>query len=222
MPTISLPDRFWKTDSAAARAFQEDGFAALPGAALTEAGDLAQRIDALSDQKALFELNPKNQGAKSLTPEAVNEHAPLFMDYLFETGAYEAMVRAVGQPLYLTNILHTVTEPGVGSYRWHRDSYWTGRGAVGPFPSAVKLSVVCRDLAEDGGPTELVPGSHRFSRRSHLADIAFAALFAKTQRLAGKAGDSFVFDGAIMHRRSPHKGQAQPRVYAMIGFTKTR
>jgi ectoine hydroxylase-related dioxygenase (phytanoyl-CoA dioxygenase family) len=98
---------------------------------------------------------------------------------------------------------HTPTHAG-----WHQDLAY--RGVFHPL-STVGVSVIyyLTDVAPEGGPFAVVPGSHKFA--FPLPKLECVEAMPRFERLAAPAGSAILFHGGLWHAAMPNASECQRR-----------
>lgn len=165
--------------------------------------DFFPKLDSIRSNKDIFEIKPKNNGAKTLVNSVLESPDSAFIiDYLFETKLIQKCMEVVGTPLYLTNYTFIECDQKTRALPWHRDSYhYRGKGRVGNLPYSYKLVLTLDDLDGSSSGTEVMKGSHNIDFNSLIFDLFMRAFTPGKTRFQGKQGDAMIFNGHCLHRR---------------------
>lgn len=163
--------------------------------------------------------NPKDQGTLTLKHPLVQENLEAYIDLLVGSGLHALLERITGRSLFLTNLMHLVTDQRCGTLRWHRDSYLRKGTWVGPLPPPMKCAVYLSGAGPKSSVTGFIRGSHRFDPKNMYVDLlaAYTLLPYQVFQAVGE-GDAVIFDGSILHcRRKPKAGSTREAI--IFGLT---
>lgn len=115
---------------------------------------------------------------------------------------------------------------GAGYTYWHRDDQAPDQWPV-PSSRQIKMFMAISDVAPDGGPLAVVPGSHRLRygpwetlRRSFRSSMTLDAELPQESmpnhvKFTAKAGDALLFDHGTWHTAMPNTSGEERRAVIM-------
>lgn len=185
----------------------EDALAADELAALRQACDAAE-ARWLADESLAGCRIPE-----FLEIEAILEYHPVFRELLIHPRVFPLVREVLGTDIALLDHAYYITPRGgrLGSGAWHRDVRTPGvyhpRSTV-----MVRAMVTLDDIAEDGGATLVLPGSHRFTDDVPVPDVERPEEMPGAVRLDCRKGSAYFFNGNLWHAPSHNRSDVTRRV----------
>lgn len=183
--------------------------------ALTD-DELAALDRACDAAEERFRADPSRPGCRIpefLEIEAILEYDPVFLDLLEHPRVFPLIREVLGTDVALVDHGYYVTPPGgrLDGDAWHRDVRTPGvyhpRSTV-----MVRVMYALEDIAEDGGATLVLPGSHRFTDEVEVPRVERPEDMPGHVRLACRRGAAYFFNGNLLHAPSHNRGAATRRV----------
>jgi len=193
--------------------FETNGFLVVENA-LT-AGELASLQAAADRAERLWRADPTRPGWRKEDIEqlqSIIEYGDEFIALAAHPTIFAVARDTLGDDVALLFSDYFITPPGARSQiHWHRDAR-----ILGPYhPRSkmfVKAFVLLSDVAPDGGPTALVPGTHRFDDDWEFPKIDDPSAMPGHLRMAYPAGTIFFTHGRIYHAAMPNQSNVARRV----------
>jgi len=191
--------------------FEANGYLVLPNA--LPGPELAEVRAAADRAEAIWRQDPSRPGVRCANLQQVQ--APIEYDErlfnLLECPATFPVVREIlGRDVsmidndYFISPLHSETHA-----RWHHDVGMPGvyhpRSVM-----MVKVFFLLDDVAEDGGCTLFLPGSHRFPPDFALPRVDEPEQMPGHVKMAFPAGTAYLFNGRCYHAATPNRSE-KPR-----------
>lgn len=131
-----------------------------------------------------------------------------FADLIDHPGILQGVFEVVGQDaqIYSNEIL--VSKPNQGTMNWHRDKMSIGRHCPNLF---LKLAIFLDHVAEDGGPTGVIPESHHDIYKG-------PEFYAHKIDFTAGPGDVLAFGAATLHRAGYHAPERPPRPVVFLTY----
>jgi ectoine hydroxylase-related dioxygenase (phytanoyl-CoA dioxygenase family) len=140
---------------------------------------------------------------------------PVFCDLAEHPIALELVRATLGWPALLSNISGNITGPGARAGVLHADQIFVPE----PWPEApqgMNVAWCIDDFTRENGATELVVGSHRWSRLPTEADASVSTVPAEAP-----AGSVVAFESRIWHRTGTNTTTERRRAAVFPFYTKT-
>ena len=134
--------------------------------------------------------------------EGILEYDPLFLSLIDHPLVFPLVRAVVGADIQLLDHAYYITPPGgvVTGSAWHTD---VGRRVLGVYhprsTMMVRVMFSLSDVAEDGGATLVLPGSHRFPPDVPIPAVKIPEEMPGAVRLTCRAGDAYFFHGNVLH-----------------------
>lgn len=131
-----------------------------------------------------------------------------FAELIDHPGILAGVLEVVGADaqLYSNEIL--VSKPNQGTMNWHRDKMSIGRHCPNLF---LKLAIFLDQVAEDGGPTGVIPESHHDIYKG-------PEFYAHKIDFTAGPGDVLAFGAATLHRAGYHAPERPPRPVVFLTY----
>jgi hypothetical protein len=174
--------------------FETDGFLRLPG---TLTGPTLARVQAAAEAaEARWRADTSLLGARTAALEQVQapiEYDEALLELLWHPVVFPLVRAALGDDVSMIDNDLFMTPPKTPHTHagWHHD---VGMHGIDHPRSLlmVKVFYLLTDVDETMGPTQMVPGSHRWETSpGSLENIV---------TMTGKAGDAYLFNGRVYHR----------------------
>jgi len=167
----------------------------------------------------IWRRNSKDQGTLTLQQSYIQENVQAYINLLVGSGLHAILEQVTGRSLFLTNLMHLVTDQQCRTLRWHRDSYLRNGSWIGPLPPPLKCAVYLNGAGPDSSVTGFIRGSHRFDPKNMYVDLLAAyTLFPYQAFQSVGEGDVVIFDGSILHCRKKLKSD-KTREAIIFGLT---
>ncbi|MEM7356811.1 MAG: phytanoyl-CoA dioxygenase family protein [Acidobacteriota bacterium] len=194
--------------------FEANGYLLLEGAlSADEVASLRRACDAAEAAWRADDSRPGCRIPEFLEIEAILEYGPAFRDLLIHPRIFPLVREAVGTDIGLLDHAYYVTPPGgrLGRGAWHRDVRTPGvyhpRSTV-----MVRAMITLEDIAEDGGATLVLPGSHRFTDDVTVPEAERPEEMPGAVTLSCRAGAAYFFNGNLWHAPSHNRSEVTRRV----------
>lgn len=180
--------------------FETNGYLVLPNALSPE--DLA-RVRATSDQaESVWRADPSRLGLRTPRLEQVQapiEYDDLFLELMEHPRVFPIVREILGDDVSMIDNDLFMTPPQTETHaHWHHDVGMPGiyhpRSVL-----MVKVFWLLTDVAPDGGPTAVLPGSHRFPLGYSLPKTEDPSEMPGHARMAFPAGTAWLFNGRTYH-----------------------
>jgi ectoine hydroxylase-related dioxygenase (phytanoyl-CoA dioxygenase family) len=117
----------------------------------------------------------------------------------------------LGADIALLYSNYYMTPPHTRSHiHWHQDV-----GLIGPFNPLstmyVKAFFLLSDVAENGGPTAVLPGSHKFFSDEMVPELDDPTQMPGAVRMAHPAGTVWIFNARCFHAAMPSDSEITRR-----------
>jgi hypothetical protein len=174
--------------------FETNGFLSVPGALSGEA--LARVQAAAESAEETWRSDSSRLGARSDVLQQVQapiEYDDALLELLWHPTVFSLVRSALGDDVSMIDNDLFLTPPHTPRTHaeWHHDV-----GMPGVYhPKSllmVKVFYLLTDVTDDMGPTQMVPGSHRWETTPGALEPIVT--------MTGKAGDAYLFNGRIYHR----------------------
>lgn len=199
--------------SAAQKAFFEEcGYLVLPNA--LDRGEIERLRLAADRAEERWRADSRLAGwrRKSIHSIAsIVEYDDLFVDLLVHPKVFPIVRDVLGADIALLFSDYYMTPPQTSSHiHWHQDV-----GVIGPYNALstmyVKAFFLLSDVADNGGPTAIIPGSHRLTEPA-LPVLDDPAQMPGALRMAYPAGTVWLFNARGFHAAMPNKSDVTRRV----------
>ncbi len=193
--------------------FEANGYLVIPGALSPD--KLAAVRAAADGAEALWRADRTRLGARNESLQQIQ--APIeYDDRLFdllECPATFPLIREIlGNDVSMIDNDYFISPPRTITHaNWHHDVGMPGvyhpRSVM-----MVKLFFLLDDVAEDGGCTLFLPGSHRFPLDFPLPSVTEPTDMPGHVKMAFPAGTAYLFNGRCFHAATPNQGDRARRV----------
>lgn len=180
--------------------FEANGYLVIPNALSPTELDAARA--AADHAEAAWRADPSRPGGRG--PNLLHIQAPIeydatFLDLMEHPRVFPLVREALGDDISLIDNDYFISPPGARTHAtWHHDVGMPGvyhpRSVL-----MVKAFFLLSDVAENGGPTLFLPGSHRFPMDMPLPKVADPAAMPSHVKMAWPAGTAFFFNGRLYH-----------------------
>jgi ectoine hydroxylase-related dioxygenase (phytanoyl-CoA dioxygenase family) len=180
--------------------FETNGFLVIPGALAPE--ELARVRAAADSAEAIWRADPGRLGLRKPNLEQVQapiEYDDLFLDLMDHPRVFPIVREILGDDVQMIDNDYFITPPRTGTHaHWHRDVGM--RGVYHPRSVLmVKVFWLLADVSPEGGPTAVLPGSHRYAADFPLPKPENPADMPGHVRMACPAGTAWLFNGRLAH-----------------------
>lgn len=133
--------------------------------------------------------------------EGILEYHPRFLDLLEHPRILPVMREVVGPDLALIDHAYYLTPPGgvVRGSAWHTDVKRIHGVEHSRSVLMVRVMITLEDIAEDGGATLVLPGSHRDPPEVAIPAVERPEEMPESRALACPAGSAYLFHGNLRH-----------------------
>lgn len=178
-----------------------------------EVAALRRACDAAEER---FRADPSLPGCRIpefLEIEAILEYDPVFLDLFVHPRVFPRIREVLGPDVALLDHAYYVTPPGgeLDGEAWHRDVRTPGvyhpRSTV-----MVRAMYAVGDVAEDGGATLVLPGSHRFTDDVAVPRVERPEDMPGHVSLACRRGSAYFFHGNALHAPSHNRSSTTRRM----------
>jgi hypothetical protein len=193
--------------------FETNGYLVLPGAL---APDELQRLQRAADQaEATWLADTSRAGWRRNTIRSITsivEYDDAFVDLLVHPRVFPIVRDVLGADIALLYSDYYMTPPHTRAHiHWHQDV-----GLMGPFNPLstmyVKAFFLLSDVAENGGPTAVLPGSHKFLSDDIVPELDDPTQMPGAVRMAYPAGTVWIFNARCFHAAMPNDSDLMRRV----------
>jgi phytanoyl-CoA hydroxylase len=196
--------------------FERDGYLML-AEALTPKMLVAVReaADAAEERWRADPTLPGTRIPEFLEIPAILEYHPRFFDLALHPAVFPRIRELVGPDIALIDHAYYITPPGghLGGDAWHTDvrtrmpGVWHAGSTM-----MVRAMITLEDIAVDGGPTLVLPGTHRQPDATPIPEVARPEAMPGHVALACPAGSAYFFHGNLVHSPGTNRGTATRRV----------
>lgn len=160
--------------------------------------------------------DPKLPGVRIpefLEIDAIMEYEEELFDLVEQRPLFPMVRELVGADIAVIDHGYYITPPGgaLDGDAWHRDVRTPGvyhpRSTV-----MVRAMYALTDVAEDGGATLVLPGSHRFTDEVEVPRVAAPEEMPGAVALTCKAGGAYFFNGNLLHAPSHNRSSTTRRM----------
>lgn len=193
--------------------FETNGYLVLPGAL---SGEELIRVRAAADQaEARWRADPARLGLRTPRLEQVQapiEYDDLFLDLMEHPRVFPIVREILGEDVSMIDNDLFLTPPQAETHaHWHHDVGMPGvyhpRSVL-----MVKVFWLLSDVAPEGGPTAVLPGSHRYPLGFSLPRPENPAEMPGHARMAFPAGTAWLFNGRTYHAALHNQSDTTRRV----------
>jgi phytanoyl-CoA hydroxylase len=193
--------------------FETNGYLVLPGA--LDQNDLRRLRAAADSAEARWRADPSRAGwrRKNIsTITSIVEYDDAFLDLLVHPRVFPIVRDVLGPDIALLYSDFYMTPPHTKSHiHWHQDV-----GFIGPFNPLstmyVKATFLLSDVAENGGATAVLPGSHKFLSDDIVPELEDPTQMPGAVRMAYPAGSVWIFNARCFHAAMPNESDVERRV----------
>jgi len=193
--------------------FEANGYLVIPNA--LDPTQLADIRDAANRAETIWRADTTRPGVRRANFQQVQ--APIEYDYrlfdLLEHPTTFPIIReVVGADVSMIDNDYFISPPHTNSHtNWHHD---VGMPGVYHARSVmmVKLFFLLEDVAEDGGCTLLLPGTHRFPANFDLPQVEDPIDMPSHVKMAYPAGTAYLFNGRCYHAATDNRTDTARRV----------
>ncbi|HTE20110.1 MAG TPA: phytanoyl-CoA dioxygenase family protein, partial [Armatimonadota bacterium] len=193
--------------------FEANGYLVLPHALSAE--ELA-RVRAAADRaEAAWRADPTRPGLRKSNLEQVQapiEYDDDFLELMEHPAVFPIVREILSDDVSMIDNDYYITPPrSPGHAHWHHD---VGMPRIHHPGSVLMVKVfwLLSDVAPDGGPTAVLPGSHRFPMDFPLPRPAKAGEMPGHVRMAFPAGTAWLFNGRTYHAALDNEGDQTRRL----------
>lgn len=201
-------------------AFYRDGFVVIPRVL-----DAEEVATLRAEVERAFAAGEDGYGA--IVRVKMFERGKPFLDLLEKEGVIDFAEEVLGANCHLVAQNAVRNPQGAGIDMWHVDEE-----LFFPMPEGFELDASVRmptfkftcnyylvDVDQNGGPTQVVPGSHRSGQKPQLVDGVPIYKGRGPVSCTGKAGDLVIFSGQTWHRGA-RNDNPDPRVVQQVTYGK--
>ena len=193
--------------------FETHGYLVIPGAlGPDELKHLQQAADRAEQRWRADESLPgwRRQNISSLT--SIVEYDEAFSDLMLHPKVFPIVRDLLGPDLALIYSDYYITPAHTRSHiHWHQDV-----GLIGPFNPLstmhIKAFYMLSDVTENGGPTAVLPGSHKFLTDDIVPELDDPTQMPGAVRMAHPAGTVWIFNARCFHCAMPNDSDVTRRV----------
>jgi ectoine hydroxylase-related dioxygenase (phytanoyl-CoA dioxygenase family) len=193
--------------------FEANGYLVVPEALTPE--ELARLQAAAGRAEAAWRADPSRPGLRKPNLEQVQapiEYDELFLELMEHPRVFPLVREILGSAVSMIDNDLYITPPRSESHaRWHHDVGMQGvyhpRSVL-----MVKVFWLLTDVTPDGGPTAVLPGSHRFPPGFPLPCPQNPADLPGHARMAFPAGTAWLFNGRTYHAALHNESDRERRV----------
>jgi ectoine hydroxylase-related dioxygenase (phytanoyl-CoA dioxygenase family) len=186
--------------------FETNGYLVLPAA--LDQNDLETLRAAADAAEARWRADVSLAGwrRKNISSIAsIVEYDDAFLDLLVHPRVFPIVRDVLGPDIALLYSDYYITPPRTRSHvHWHQDV-----GLIGPFNPLstmyVKAFFLLSDVAENGGPTAVLPGSHKFLSDEIVPELDDPTQMPGAVRMAYPAGWVWIFNARCFHAAMPNE-----------------
>jgi ectoine hydroxylase-related dioxygenase (phytanoyl-CoA dioxygenase family) len=196
--------------------FEENGYVMIPGALSTEELELARAAADAVEARWREDLTlPGTRIPEFEEIPAILEYGPIFFDLALHPRIFPLVREMLGPDISLIDHAYYITPPGgvLDGEAWHTDVRKRVPG-VNHSRSLmmIRAMIALSDVAEDGGATLVLPGSHRQPDDTPIPRVETPEAMPRAVRLTCRAGDAYFFNGNLLHSPGTNRGTATRRV----------
>jgi len=193
--------------------FETNGYLVIPGALAPE--ELARVREAANRAEAVWRADPTRAGGRGANLSQVQapiEYDDLLLDLLEHPRVFPLVREILGNDVSMIDNDYFISPPHTSSHaHWHHDVGMPGvyhpRSVL-----MVKVFYLLEDVAEDGGATLFLPGSHRYPMDFRLPQVEDPLAMPGHVKMAFPAGTAYFFNGRCYHAASPNRSDNSRRV----------
>ena len=154
---------------------------------------------------------PGARGDNLQQVQAPIEYDDVLFDLLEHPATFPLIREILGDDVSMIDNDYFISPPHTGSHaHWHHDVGMPGvyhpRSVM-----MVKLFFLLEDVAEDGGCTLFLPGSHRFPTEFRLPKVETPTDMPGHVKMAFPAGTAYFFNGRCYHAATPNNSDRARR-----------
>jgi hypothetical protein len=198
------------------RFWDENGYLVLPG--VLPPAELAAVRRAAGEAEARWRADPALPGTR--IPEfeeisAIMEYHPLLFDLAEHPRVLPLIREVLGPGIALIDHAFYITPPGgvIDGTAWHTDVRTRVRGIHHAGSTMmVRAMYALTDIADDGGATLVLPGTHRQPDDSTIPAVAMPEQMPGAVPLACAAGSAYFFNGNLLHSPGNNRSSVTRRV----------
>ncbi len=193
--------------------FEANGYLVIPNALGPE--DLAQIRRAANAAEETWRADPSRPGGRGANLQQVQapiEYDDRLFDLLEHPVTFPIVREILGSDVSMVDNDYFISPAhSKGHAEWHHDVGMPGvyhpRSTI-----MVKLFFLLDDVAENGGCTLFLPGSHRFPMDFPLPRVEFPTDLPCHVKMAFPAGTAYLFNGRCYHAATPNDSDRARRV----------
>jgi ectoine hydroxylase-related dioxygenase (phytanoyl-CoA dioxygenase family) len=193
--------------------FETNGYLVLPGALDQDDLNVLREAAERAERKFLADPNLPGWRRKNITSlTSIVEYDDAFVDLLVHPRVFPIVRDVLGPDIALLYSDYYITPPHTRSHiHWHQDV-----GLIGPYNPLstmyVKAFFLLSDVAEHGGPTAVLPGSHKFLSDDLVPELDDPTQMPGAVRMAYPAGTVWIFNARCFHAAMPNDSDVTRRV----------
>jgi ectoine hydroxylase-related dioxygenase (phytanoyl-CoA dioxygenase family) len=193
--------------------FQANGYLVLPDALAPD--ELARVREAAARAEAAWRADPARLGLRKPNLEQVQapiEYDDVFLDLMEHPRVFPIVREILSDDVSMIDNDYFISPPRTASHAlWHHD---VGMPRVHHPGSVLMVKVfwLLTDVAPDGGPTAVLPGSHRFPMEFPLPRPAAPEEMPGHVRMAFPAGTAWLFNGRTYHAALDNRSDTARRL----------
>jgi hypothetical protein len=197
-------------------AFESLGYLTIEGALAPAELDTVRR--AADEAEARWRADPSLPGTRIpefVEIEAIMEYHPVLFDLVEHPRILPAVCELLGPDVGIVDHAYYVTPPGgaIDGTAWHTDCRTRVRGVYHPRSTMmVRAMIALEDVQPGGGATLVLPGSHRWLDELVPPAVATPEEMPGAVALHCRAGDAYVFNGALWHAPSNNRSRFTRRM----------
>jgi len=196
--------------------FETNGYVMIEGA-LTP-GELEKARAAADDAEARWRRKPDLPGYRQPEFEeidAVMEYHPTLFDLAEHPSVFPLVWESLGGDIQIIDHAYYITPPGgaLKGSAWHTDVGKRIHGVYHPRSTLmIRVMFALEDVADDGGATLVLPGSHRRLPDFSVPPVETPEEMPGAVRLACKAGSAYFYSGSLWHSPSHNRSSVTRRM----------
>jgi hypothetical protein len=196
--------------------FARDGYRVIEGA--LGPAELAAARDAADEAEWRWRSDPSLPGTRIpefLEIPGILEYHPLFFDLAEHPRVFPAIREILGTGIGLIDHSYYITPPGgrIDGDAWHTDVRTRVPGVRHQGSTMmVRAMFALDDIELDGGPTLVLPGTHRQPDEVPIPKVGLPEEMPGHVALTCRAGAAYFFHGNLVHAPANNRGTVARRV----------
>jgi ectoine hydroxylase-related dioxygenase (phytanoyl-CoA dioxygenase family) len=198
------------------RLFDADGYLVIPDA--LDAAELAAARAAADEAEARWRADPGLPGTRIpefLEIAAIMEYHPVLFDLVEHPRVFPLIRELLGTGIGLIDHAYYITPPGglIDGTAWHTDVRTRVQGVHHAGSTMmIRAMYALTDIAEDGGATLILPGTHRQPDETPIPAVSTPEEMPGAIPIVCKAGTAYFFNGNVLHAPSNNRSAVTRRV----------